>query len=89
MIYNYYDFNYTMFLTLSILLEGIYKYYRDIDYLFNKFLLERYLYKIMYNKTINILNHFILIYHIQTIFDKIIHRDFCLKFLSCKKYMEK
>ena len=50
MIHNYYDFNYTMFLTLSILLEGIYKYYRDIDYLFNKFLLERYLYKIMYNK---------------------------------------
>ena len=49
-VHNYYEFNYTMFLTLSILLEGIYKYYRDIDYLFNKFLLERYLYKIMYNK---------------------------------------
>ena len=47
---NYYEFNYTMFLTLSILLDGIYRYYKNIDYLFNKFLLERYLYKIRYKK---------------------------------------
>ena len=36
-------------ITLDDVLNGNYNY-RDIDYLFNKFLLERYLYKIMYNK---------------------------------------
>ena len=43
---NYYKFNYTTILIITIITINICKYYKNINYLFNKFLLERYLYKI-------------------------------------------
>ena len=56
---NYYEFNYTTFLILGIILDNIIKYYKQLKYIFNKFLLERYIYKITYNKTkkINKIKH--------------------------------
>ncbi len=46
LISNYYQFNYTLILIVTIIIDNIVKYYRNINYLFNKFLLERYLYKL-------------------------------------------
>lgn len=51
LIINYYNFNYTLILTLGIIIDNIIKYHRQIKYIYNKFLLERYIYKITYNKT--------------------------------------
>lgn len=48
---NYYDFNYTTILIIGIILDNLTKYYKQLKYIFNKFLLERYIYKITYNKT--------------------------------------
>lgn len=48
---NYYKFNYTMIIIISIIIDSLIKYYKNINYFFNKFLLERYLYKINLNKT--------------------------------------
>ena len=48
---NYYKFNYTTILLITIIADSLIKYYKNINYLFNKFLLERYLYKIKLNKT--------------------------------------
>ena len=47
---NYYQFNYTTILLIAIIVNNIIKYYQNINYLFNKFLLERYLYKIYFLK---------------------------------------
>ena len=59
LIINYYNFNYTMILTLGIIIDNLIKYHRQLKYIYNKFLLERYIYKITYNKTKNInkINH--------------------------------
>ena len=59
LITKYYKFNYTTILIISLIITSITKYYHQIDYLFNKFLLERYLYKITYhqNKKISHLNN--------------------------------
>lgn len=56
---NYYNFNYTTILIIGIILDNLVKYHQQLKYLFNKFLLERYLYNITYNKTkkINKINH--------------------------------
>lgn len=56
---NYYNFNYTLILTLGIIIDNLTKYHRQLKYIFNKFLLERYIYKITYDKTkkINKINH--------------------------------
>ena len=35
---------------ITIIIDNIIKYYKNINYIFNKFLLERYLYKISYKK---------------------------------------
>ena len=51
---NYYQFNYTTILIISIVVNNIIKYYKNINYLFNKFLLERYLYKLSFSSTKNI-----------------------------------
>lgn len=48
---NYYKFNYTTILIITIIIDNLIKYYKNINYTFNKFLLERYLYKIELNKT--------------------------------------
>lgn len=59
LIVNYYNFNYTLILTIGIIIDNLVKYHRQLKYIFNKFLLERYIYKITYNKTkkINKINH--------------------------------
>lgn len=48
-----YEKNYSIVLVLGILMQNIYKFYNDISYIYNRFLLERYLYNINYkNKKI-------------------------------------
>ena len=56
---NYYNFNYTTILIIGIILDNLIKYHQQLKYIFNKFLLERYLYNITYPKTkkINKINH--------------------------------
>lgn len=48
---NYYKFNYTTILIVGIIIDNLIKYHKQLKYIFNKFLLERYIYKITYNKT--------------------------------------
>ena len=48
---NYYRFNYTTIIIIYIIINNLIKYYKNINYIFNKFLLERYLYKIHFKKT--------------------------------------
>lgn len=48
---NYYQFNYTTILIITIIIDNIFKYYKQINYFFNKFLLERYLSKSKYSHT--------------------------------------
>ncbi len=45
-----FDKNYSIILIIGILLNNIYKYYQTLNYLFNRFLMERYLYKYNYRK---------------------------------------
>ena len=45
-----YDKNYSIILIISILMQNIYKFYNEIEYIYNKFLIERYLYNINYKK---------------------------------------
>ena len=47
---NYYCFNYTTIIIISIIIDNLIKFYRNIDYLFNKFLLERYLYNMHFKR---------------------------------------
>ena len=53
---NYYNLNYTMILVLIIIINNITKYQKELKYIFNKFLLERYIYHISYKKTKKINN---------------------------------
>jgi stage IV sporulation protein FB len=48
---NYYEFNYTTFLVLGVIIDNIVKYQKNLKYIFNKFLLERYIYNLTYSKT--------------------------------------
>lgn len=48
LIINYYELNYTMIMTISIMINNIYKYNKNINHLFNRFILERYLYHYQY-----------------------------------------
>ena len=48
---NYYKLNYSMILIMSVIVDNLIKYYKNINYYFNKFLLERYLYKLQLHKT--------------------------------------
>lgn len=50
LIVNYYTFNYTLLLVLSVLIINIVNYYKDLNYIFNKFLVERYIYNLSYSK---------------------------------------
>ena len=56
---NYHNYNYTTILIIGVIIDNIIKYQKELKYIFNKFLLERYIYKITYNKTkkINKINH--------------------------------
>ena len=47
---GYFDNNYSFLLVIFVLLHNIYLFYNDIKYLYNRFLLERYLYNINYSK---------------------------------------
>lgn len=47
---GYFDSNYSFLLVIFVLLHNIYLFYNDIKYLYNRFLLERYLYNINYPK---------------------------------------
>lgn len=47
---NIYNYNYSSILTLSILITYIIKFIKEIKYIYNKFLLERYIYNIKYKK---------------------------------------
>lgn len=51
---NYYKFNYTTILIITIIIDNLIKYSKNINYYFNKFLLERYLYKYHFSKSKNI-----------------------------------
>ncbi len=51
---NYYKFNYTTILIITIIVDNLIKYSKNINYYFNKFLLERYLYKYHFSKSKNI-----------------------------------
>ena len=48
---NYYEFNYTTILIIGVILDNIIKYQKQLKYIFNKFLLERYIYNINHPKT--------------------------------------
>ena len=45
-----YEYNYSFIIILGILMKNIYDFYKNLEYIYNKFLLERYLYKITYPK---------------------------------------
>jgi len=47
---NIYNNNYSYIMIVFILLDYIYKFHKDLKHIYNKFLLERYLYKITYPK---------------------------------------
>lgn len=53
---DFFDKNYSFILVLGILMKNIYKFYHDISYIYNRFLLERYLYNINY-KSKKIINN--------------------------------
>lgn len=48
LIKDIYQNSYSYFMIICILLDYIYKFYKNLDYIYNKFILERYLYKINY-----------------------------------------
>ena len=47
---NIFDKNYSLIMIIGILLSNIYKFYKELSYIYNRFLLERYLYKYNYKK---------------------------------------
>ena len=47
---NIYKLNYSYIMIISILLYDLYKFWLELEYIYNKFLLERYLYNINYKK---------------------------------------
>lgn len=51
-----YEKNYSMVMVVFILLQNIWNYYKKIEYIYNKFVLERYLYNIKY-KSFKIINN--------------------------------
>lgn len=45
-----YENNYSIILVIGVLMKNIYKFYKDISYIYNRFILERYLFKFNYKK---------------------------------------
>ena len=43
-----YENNYSIILVIGVLMKNIYKFYKDISYIYNRFILERYLFKFNY-----------------------------------------
>ena len=50
LIFDFYDSNYSLILVIGILMKNIYTVYYKITYIYNRFLLERYLYNFNYKK---------------------------------------
>ena len=48
---NYYEFNYTTIMVVLIIIDNLIKYHKNINYIFNNFLLERYLHRLHFKKT--------------------------------------
>ena len=51
-----YENNYSIILVIGVLMKNIYKFYKDISYIYNRFILERYLFKLNYKKKVIIKN---------------------------------
>lgn len=51
-----YENNYSIILVVGVLMKNIYKFYKDISYIYNRFILERYLFKFNYKKKVIIKN---------------------------------
>ena len=51
-----YENNYSIILVIGVLMKNIYKFYKDISYIYNRFILERYLFKFNYKKKVIIKN---------------------------------
>ena len=45
-----YEYNYSFIIILGLLMKNIYDFYKNLEYIYKKFILERYLYKITYPK---------------------------------------
>ena len=78
--------NYSYMMIIFILIDNTYKYYKGLKYLYNKFILERYLYKYNYSK-IKIINNKNKMYknklHIFKIDNKYIkEKDYLKKYFS-------
>lgn len=80
---NIYNYNYSYIMILMILVTYITKYIKDLKYIYNKFLLERYIYNITYPKTI-IINNKDKMYKNKTHIFKINN-----KYIKEKKYLTK
>ena len=50
LIIDVYHNNYSYLMIFCILLDYVYKFYKNLKHIYNRFLLERYLYKITYSK---------------------------------------
>lgn len=85
---NYYELNYTMLMTITILINNIYNNYKAINYLFYRFILERYLYHYKY-KDSRIIKKIDNMYknknHIFNIHEKYIREEEYIKELFLKK----
>ena len=51
-----YENNYSIILVIGVLMKNIYKFYKDISYIYNRFILERYLFKFNYKNKVIIKN---------------------------------
>ena len=51
-----YENNYSIILVIGVLMKNIYKFYKDISYIYNRFILERNLFKFNYKKNVIIKN---------------------------------
>lgn len=82
-VFNTYNHNYSYFMVVSILLVYNYKFFKEIKYIYNKFLLERYLYKIKYPK-IKVINNYNKMYknknHVLKINNKYMSEEKYLKY---------
>jgi len=83
-----YNFNYSYVMILGVLINYLYNYIKNMDYLYNRFLLEKYLYKTNYNKR-KIINNYNKMYrntnHIIKNNDKYLkEEDFLLKMFDLK-----
>ena len=47
---NLFEKNYSLILVVGVLINNIYKFYQELSYIYNRFLLERYLYNFNYSK---------------------------------------